>query len=186
MVEQTKTKKFHDITQNQQIGELWWDYILVNNHNFENFRNFLVNVKVYQNMLFIIEIIQYKHAVLKRLDLDENDLMIDIDNEIMEKSYIVNQIDTDNIDAITANRIRNDIGSLYTKYMLKKHEYEYNELFVTFVSNVDILLIEKRLKQIKDFDILDVLNIFDHVIDKTNSILQLLYRECVIHHLSTN
>ena len=48
------------VKHNQHICESWWEYILFDVNNCQRFQILLMNLKIYQNILFLIEINQIK------------------------------------------------------------------------------------------------------------------------------
>lgn len=186
ILDKQQHNKFNIIcAQKTNIHKSWLQYISSNPANFMNFGLYLIDNQVYQNMLFMIEVNQYKHVLLnrlkKRLSSDDNCIYFKVD---MDPSYLVNWINNADILDITQDKVTDDMRILYEKYISKYFDTkdEYNELFVTFVSLEDKLKIEKKfMGELTEFA---VLNIFDDVIDKTNNILQLLYRQYVKQNLA--
>ena len=180
-----RQRKFYRLLKRNNVNsDLWLDYIQVKQGNLQDFVNYLCTIKVYQNLLFIMEITQYKNIVLRRLgkETDNEYLQQLADYESIDginTSNLVQSINCMDTDKITIKKIKSDISALYKKYMMKYDQDEYNPLFVTFISDSDQRLIQKKLQDTKDFEIL---NVFDDVIEKTNSIFQLLYREYVIQN----
>ena len=177
-------KKFLRILKTTQesniFTESWLRYILLNNISFQNLGMFLISSKVYENMLFVIEISQYKHAVQRRLNylLNNNECLLSLDENIdgMIVSPIVQEINSIDLEQLTLQRIKIDMILLYEKYMLH-YDDDKHCLYLSFISKQMKDEIENKLQTIDDYQ---VLNVFDQAIKTCSDILQLMYTQYVI------
>ena len=201
---QTKFKVM--VHQNMQIKASWWEYILSDTNNYRGFRAHLINLKIFQNLLFFIEIMSYKSAVLKKLQIQIDTLHIDrgfmhnfddcesVDTKLgINKSYLIKCIESMDIEEISANRIQSAMKILCSKYTSKYLNVPSisdennddlitmdNHLFVTFITKADKARINKRFQNMAG---IGSLNVFDEVIVKTNEIMQLLYQVYVVNSI---
>ena len=187
LMNMAKNKHFVNIVEKNSriLKPHWWEYILSNAQAFDKFESFLLDDEVFENMLFIVEIMQYKYAVLKRLKNNMNTRYpLTFDDETINKikyiSPMAESIYESNLEEISTGRIKIDIAMLCEKYM--SNDYDANhKLFVSFIH----LKNKKKLKEsvysmINDDEDKNVLNVFDPFIKECDGILQLLYKEYVV------
>ena len=164
----------------------WWEYILSNDDAFDKFQSFLLQNKVYENMLFIFEVMQYKHAVLNRLKNKNMNrgYLLTFDDENLNKlryiSPIAESIYDLNVEEINMQRIKIDITILYEKYMSIDYDVT-NKLFVSFIHSKNKEKLKESIYCMSDNNE-DILNVFDSFMKECDNILQLLYREYVIEY----
>ena len=175
---------FNRIKQNQMLRivsendntlkKTWQEYILLSGTNFHHFGLYLIDFGVYANILFVIEVSQYKNAVIRRLNVERNkNIKIGItDINGLNASPMIENINSVDLQKLTLNEIKSDIWSLYERYI-----ESVSILYATFVNRERKTEIEKKLQQIDDFEIL---NVFDNECKKVSHVLQLLYREYII------
>ena len=177
-----------------RFTESWWDYILVNADNYNKFRNYLLDLKILQNMLFIIEVIQYKHAVSNNnTNINTaSDVNLHLVNQSINGlgiSPLANEVLLRGDTVINVQTISNDMTILFRKYLLKYIDEDddgnsnnpvmnYNVLYLTTITIKQKNAIKSQLNPIIMHDY-GILNVFDELIVETSNILQLLYREFV-------
>ena len=87
-------------------------------------------------MLFVIEILQYKSAVLRRLGMIHSHRKYPFDVGVIDGlhfSYLVDEMNNIDLHQITLTKIEADIDILYSKYLDKTNMDEYNVLYANFV-----------------------------------------------------
>ena len=174
-----KHTKFIKISQNNQNVQVSWSsYICIDRNNFIRFQVHLIHLEIFQNLLFWIELNQYKQAVSRKVDRFQRGFALELDDDVIQnvsginEGSLVQHIKDLDIDQITSEQIKNDMDHLFSKYL----ENSDNAVFVTFVSSSDRIIIEQKMKRLQE---LEVLTIFDDILRKTNNTMQLLYEEYV-------
>lgn len=174
---------------NNNFMDSWAQYVLLNQNTFQKFSCYMMNNGrcIFPNMLFVIEILQYKHAVLTKLSLAENDQYRFDGQRVIDGlnlSSLVDEINSMDLKDIALQRIEADFCALFGKYFDGDND---NLLKCTFVSEMELELIEDKLVNIEDIDsIEEILTVFDGAIKECDDILQLLYREYVIITFRSN
>lgn len=173
---------------NNEFAHKWFEYISSDITKFQRFSNYLLNINAYQNMLFVIELMQYKYALRNYVDSSSNigmdsDRIMNIPglNVSLTAQSVLNE-QNDGLENIPFERIAADLCSFYAKYLLEYIDgdeilKETNILYATFVSDKTRIMIEHDLIKLNDFEIL---NVYNNALKDCNDILQLLYREYVI------
>ena len=178
--QRNKHAKFIQTSQkNQNIKEAWSEYIFMNADNFQRFQMHLINLKIFQNLLFLLELNQYKQAVLDKVNTMKKGYLLEFDDDIIKntsgigETELVQYIKRMDTDEITTEQIKQHMDHLFSKYFAPNN----NTIFVTFMSSSDKITIEQRTQTLPD---LQVLTIFDDMLRKTNNTIQLLYEEYVM------
>ena len=163
------------IGRDQRISMLWSEYICLYQHNFQQFQVHLINLEIFQNLLFLLELNQYKQAVLTKVDKFNSGYLLEFDTDIIPRitgigeTPIIQDIKSMDINRITSEQIRNDMDHLFSKYLTMTND---NALFVTFASSSERRIIKQRIKTSKE---LEVLTLFDDILRTVNNTMQLLY-----------
>ena len=170
--------------------DTWIGYVQMNKHAFEGFCHYLARIgRIFPNVLFVIETVQYKHAVLRKLTMDNgNNRNQDKSESIfdgggidgLDVSFLVNTINNIDSEKITISKVKRDMDVLCNRYLNKHgHDNEVNILYAGFISTEQIKSIHIELNATSN-NIQDILNIFNGSIKECDEVLQLFYMEYVL------
>lgn len=192
-----KKYKFNKlIINNRYHYENWWQYILSNNTNFNNFYGYLRQNKIVESLLFVMEFMEYKNYVINKLNSNgyiiNNGYLLSLENNyqtVLNQTPIIDIIKQEiNINQINGQRLKIDLEIFCKKYIVRIEDNEkiednqrHRNLFVSFISSnhrrqiIDVLHNDNNI---------EVIHLFDDAIKEIYDILQLIYIQYQMIQLS--
>eukprot|EP01083_Nonionella_stella_P045094 121229_1 len=176
-----------------KANTIWSSYIIQNHANYERFLFFLSDIYCLQDLLCMIDVMQYKNELELVLDALSMDIKYGyrlpfmMTNDVLPTSPIVMELENAvrQIDAIDANKVMN-VVLLHFAGFIEKYTASILSINLADANAVGPRLDRKladlmTTNSINDKDPIEVMNdiitLFDDVLIQTNRILQLLFRE---------
>ena len=171
-------QEFKRIVSQHSLSETWSSFISANEDNYDHFIMFLLDNYVLENLLFMLEVIQYKNKIVRimhnEIDGDFIGFTVRFENsQHLPTTEIIQRLDRNtSIDDIYV-----DMEILYYKYINSEEKL----LNVLFISHQGISKVKQNLYELTvNNETGDILKVFDVALEEVSSNLQFMYIEYLL------
>lgn len=191
LLQWTKKQRFKRLCNIQNIAATWSEYI-GNKHNCQQFMRYLLSLNIFQNVLFIQEVMRYKTEIKSKFNLDYCGFEVEFaefDQIYAKQTPLIRELSELDITDISIEKLQQDMLIMYDKYIniTKQSIITVNLVSLDHCNEIrELLCVQYSQKSVNNNMVMAngleaLIKIFDKSTKEINDFLQLIYEQ---YHLN--